>query len=217
MRSPTKQAIAGELLDRYGRTYAEQAGFSVRDKPAALYKLLVLSTLLSARIGATQAMEAARGLFDAGWTTADKLADTTWAQRRDVLNRSGYARYDESTAKMLGDSMALLTDRWDGDLRKLREEADHDPERMRALLKELKGIGDVGVDIFFREVQSVWEELRPFADERALAVARDLDLADDASSLARRCDDEDLPRLVAALVRAGLDDARDEILAAAAG
>jgi len=68
-----------------------------------------------------------------------------------VLNRAGYARYDESTSRMLGDTCALLLERYRGDLRKLREEAGHDPQRERALLKEFKGLGDVGVDIFSRE------------------------------------------------------------------
>jgi hypothetical protein len=37
------------LLERYGRTYAEDAGIRLADRPAPLYQLLVLATLLSAR------------------------------------------------------------------------------------------------------------------------------------------------------------------------
>lgn len=51
------------------------------------------------------------------------MAEATWRQRTDVLNRAGYARYDESTSRMLGDTAQLLLDRYRGDLRKLREEA----------------------------------------------------------------------------------------------
>lgn len=37
------------ILKRYGTTYAQQAGIRLADKPAPLYQLLVLATLLSAR------------------------------------------------------------------------------------------------------------------------------------------------------------------------
>jgi hypothetical protein len=43
-------------------------------------------------------------------------------------------------------------DRYDGDLRKLRAQADDDADALRRLVTECKGVGDVGADIFFREV-----------------------------------------------------------------
>jgi hypothetical protein len=45
--------IVRELLDRYGCPYAEQAGIRLADRPVPLYQLLVLSTLLTARIRPT--------------------------------------------------------------------------------------------------------------------------------------------------------------------
>jgi hypothetical protein len=120
-----------------------------------------------------------------------------------VLNENGYARFDERTATMLGDACDLLLERYQGDLRKLREEAGRDPAQERRLLKEVKGIGDVGVDIFFREVQVAWDELYPFADRRALDAARRLGLPGDARALARGHDPRSFTRLVAALVRMG--------------
>ncbi|GAB7184897.1 hypothetical protein ATKI12_4728 [Kitasatospora sp. Ki12] len=38
-----------ELLDRFGRTYAEEAGIAQRDKPSPLYRLLILTVLCSVR------------------------------------------------------------------------------------------------------------------------------------------------------------------------
>jgi hypothetical protein len=78
---------------------------------------------------------------------------------------------------MLGETSALLLDRYKGDLRRLREEAGHQPATERKLIKECKGIGDVGADIFFREVQRDWSELFPFADKRALQAAKRFGLA----------------------------------------
>jgi hypothetical protein len=117
---------------------------------------------------------------------------------------------------MLGDLSEHLLERWGGDLRKLRDEAERDPKRERKLLKEAKGLGDVGVDIFFREVQAAWEELVPFADRRALDAARRLKLAGDPRRLQRLADGSaDFFRLVGALVRTELADDYDAVRRAA--
>jgi hypothetical protein len=88
----------------------------------------------------------------------------------------------------------------------------------RALLKEFKGIGDVGADVFMREVQRAWREARPFFDERALASARRLGLPDDRGELARLAPRGDTARLAAALVRSALaKDDRDIVETAVSG
>ncbi len=63
----------------------------------------------------------------------------------------------------------------------------------------------MGVDIFFREAQAIWEELYPFADQRALQVANRLGLGKDAGALAKLVSRKQFPRLVAALVRIALE------------
>ena len=213
---PDPDVVIGVVLDRYGRTFSDQVGFDpLTDKPAPLFKLLVMSLLLSARIASNQALAATRGLFDQGWTTPKKLAATSWEERTRVLNRSGYARYDESTARMLGDTTHLLLDRWHGDLRELRHEAGCQPEAERELLQEFKGIGDVGADIYFREVQPAWSELMPFLDRRARSIAEALGLPPEADQLRSRVDsDRDFARLAAGLVRVGLDHGEEDVRAA---
>jgi endonuclease III len=213
---PSRDRIVGALLERHGRTYAQELGIKLeRGTPSVLFRWLCASILLSARIGAGAATQAARALADQGWTTAAKMARATWEQRTRTLNQAGYARYDESTSRMLGDTSQMLVEKYRGDLRRLREAAGRDPERERALLKECKGIGDVGADIFCREAQIVWDELFPFADRRALETARRLGLEDDAGRLAERVRRKDYPRLLAALVRAGLAKDVDGVLEAA--
>ena len=88
----------------------------------------------------------------------------------------------------------MLLDRYQGDLRKLREAAGRDPQEERRLLEEFKGIGDVGADIFMREVQLVWDELYPFADRRGLSAAARLGLGDSAQALSAFVDRADFPR-----------------------
>lgn len=218
MAGNTKRMVDA-LLERWGTTYSEAAGFDPADNtPAPLFRLLVLSLLISARIRAAVAVAAARALAEAGWTTPDTMAASDWADRARVLNEAGYARYDERTSTMLADSTELLRERWGGDLRRLREEAGRDPDREHRLLTEFKGIGDVGADVFCREVQGAWDELYPFADDRVLGTARELGLPADATGLAELASRQDFPRLVAALVRVGLErDPRASVEQAMAG
>lgn len=213
----SRKALVREILRRYPKSQAEELGLRVGENtPSQLFRWLIASLLFSARISAGQAEKTANALFRSGWRTAKTMSETSWEERVKVLNRSGYARYDESTARYIGDSTALLVDRYGGDLRKLREAAHRDPEQERALLKRFKGIGDVGADIFFREVQLAWSELYPFSDEKALEAARALDLGDDARALARVVDERsDLPRLLAGLVRIGLHHEEEDIRNAA--
>lgn len=206
-----KRARVAEILHLYGLPYAKELGLDLsRNKPATLFRWLCASLLFSARISSKQAMKAARALSDAGWTTPEKLAKSTWQQRVRVLNRSGYARYDESTSRMLGETANDLIEQYRGDLRKLRSKAGCDPRAERMLLRKFKGVGDVGVSIFFREVQEAWPELYPFADTKALSAAKRLGLGKSAVELSRLVDRQDYVPLIAGLVRVDLGKHYDQ-------
>jgi endonuclease III len=203
------------LLERYGRTYAEEAGIRLADRPAPLYQLLVLATLLSARISAGVAVAAARELFRAGYRTPAAMREASWQDRVDALGRGHYRRYDERTANMLGDAANLCLRRWHGDLRRLHREAGDEISRLRALLTEFPGIGPTGADIFLREVQDVWTGIRPYLDRKVTAGARKLRLPTAPESLARLTEPADTTRFASALVRVALDrhaagDPRDQ-------
>jgi hypothetical protein len=88
----------------------------------------------------------------------------------------------------------------------MREAADGDADRLRELLTAVPRLGPVGADIFTREVQAVWPELRPHLDAKALAGAGELGLPQDPQELAGQVAGDDLARLAAALVRADRDD-----------
>ncbi|MEV4755199.1 hypothetical protein AB0J86_08800 [Micromonospora sp. NPDC049559] len=201
-----QRALVKTLLDRHGRLYAEDAGIPLADRPAPLYQLLVLATLLSTRIRAGVAVAAARELFRAGFRTPQGMESATWQERVDALGRGHYRRYDERTATMLGAGARLCLERWRGDLRRLHQEADGDRSALRRLLTEFPGIGPTGTDIFLREAQAVWGDLRPFTDRRMLAGARRLGLPAAAENLAGLVPGKDFPRLASALVRVSLGE-----------
>ncbi|ADD41716.1 endonuclease [Stackebrandtia nassauensis] len=198
----SKDVVRG-LIERHGTTYAEQAGINLRDTPAPLYQLLMLSTLLSARIGSDIAVAAAKELFTSGYRTPKAMREASWQDRVDALGRGHYRRYDEKTSTMLGDGAQLALDRWKGDLRRLHTEAD-DLSDVTRLLREFPGIGSTGASIFCREVQGVWTDLAPYVDERTAKGADKLGLPTDANELAKLVKPADFPRLVAGCVRVAL-------------
>ena len=211
------RAIVDALLRVHGRTFAEEAGIELQaDDADSIFCLLVTSLLLSARIDHRIAVAAARALFDRGWTSARALRDAGWQARTSVLNAAGYARYDESTSRMLGDTCEIALDRYDGDVRRLRADADGQVEVLAKALQAFKGIGKVGANIFLREVQAVWTEFSPFVDDRAGAAAKECHLPSDADSLSGLAGD-DIARLTAALIRASIEGDVDRVLAIADG
>ncbi len=197
-----ERKVVEDLLDRYGETYAEQAGIRLTDKPSPLYQLLVLSTLLSARISADVAVAAAKELFKAGFRTAQKMQQASWQDRVDALGRGHYRRYDERTSTMLGDGAELLIKRWGGDLRRLWAEAGRKSSRIHELLTEFPGIGPTGADIFLREVQAVWPEVAPYVDKRVSERAAKAGLPSSPEGLGKLVDSpSQLARLTASLIR----------------
>ncbi|MEY7973712.1 endonuclease [Saccharomonospora xinjiangensis] len=196
---------AERLLRVAGRTYADEAGIDLKDTPSALYRLLVLAVLLSARIKSGIAVASARELFAAGCTTPRGTLDTSWQQRVDALGRGHYVRYDESTATTLGKGAELLAEEYRSDLRRMAKRADGDVAALRTLLREVPGIGAVGADIFCREVQAVWPWVRPYLDRKARQGAERIGLPSSVDPLSSLVKADDLARFSAALVRVALD------------
>jgi endonuclease III len=194
------EEVVRRVLDRYGRTFAEEAGIALTDEPAPLFQLLALAQLLSARIGAGVAVAAARELTAAGWTTPQKLRDALRPRVVAALGRAGYRRYDERTATQLREMAALVLDRYGGDLRRLGEKAGGEVEAAARLVREVKGIGPTGAAVFLREAQAVWPWVRPYLDDRARAGAGRVGIPD-GDALAGLVAPDDLARFAAALVR----------------
>ena len=193
------------LLKKYGQTYAEEIGIKIENTPSSLFQWLCCANLFSTRISSEIAVNAAKSIIGEGLTTPEKMKDTTWQHRVNVVHRAQYVRYDERTATFLGQVADILVEKYNGDIRKLREKANKDPEKIRQLLKEFKGMGDVGVNIFFREIQTVWPELYPFVDSKVEKGAKKYGLPTNTDKLADLVSKKDFVKLSDALVRMDLN------------
>lgn len=217
MAKKKRRTLVRALLETHGTTFSDELKIHVeKNTPAPLFQMLCASLLYSARISAASSTSAMKALIEAGLTTPKKMAEATWQDRVDVITWHGYKRYDERTSTMLGEMAERVLHHYGGDLRKLREAAEHDVERERTLLREFKGIGTTGASIFLREVQVAWDEVFPFVDEKVAKAAVQLGLPRDPKRLAELVGGRrDFARLAAALVRVDLEKAYDEIREAA--
>jgi endonuclease III len=212
-----KRRLVRALRSRMGRGFAEEYGFRVIANPARLFQILYLSILLANDRDYRRAVRTAQMLRDRGWESAANMARSLHDERAALIRMAGRKRDAEKLAATLGDLAQKIVDRYRGDLRRLRSEAQRDAGRERALLKKLPGVDDRAVDLFFREVQVLWPEVAPFVDRRAMAAARKLDLGRsvaDLTVLAKARESEKLAWLAGALARVDLENRYDEIRAA---
>jgi len=195
--------IVQGLLERHGQTFADEAGIHLTDAPKPLFRLLCLTVLLATRMRHSMGVDAARALGEAGLDTPEDVADHR-DRVRETLTGAGYVRYDESKADQLAQSAAHCRDAYDGDLRRLRGTDD-----LADRLTEFTGIGEVGAEIFLREVQAVWPEVRPVFGRPGRSGAKAVGLPQDDGALADLVSGDDVARLAAALVRVDLDGDED--------
>jgi endonuclease III len=197
--------VVRQLLKVAGTTYAAEADVRIGDKPMPLFQLLVLCMLASKPIDATIAMRAGHELFSDGLKTPKAVLDAERQTMIEAFGRAHYARYDESSATRLTEMAQRVVDDYSGDLREIPRRTSNNVAAAKQMLKQLKGIGDTGVDIFLREVQDVWTWVRPHFDKRATRTAKALGLPSDPEKLGALAPRANA-RLAAALVRTSLDD-----------
>jgi hypothetical protein len=165
---------------------------------------MVLDVIVKSRpISHNLAEKTINHLLEEGYHHIDVLATTTWEERTKVLREGGYNRYREQCATYLGslsDIVANKYGRWrlylgpglygilkygilDGDLNNLLHAAHGDREKVRTLMKEFKGVGDLGVELFLNNVQSIWPSIAPFLDSRSLQTAEEVGIGGDLNAI----------------------------------
>ncbi|HYM96980.1 MAG TPA: hypothetical protein VET26_06755 [Candidatus Sulfotelmatobacter sp.] len=139
----------------------------------------------------------------------------------ELLDRGGYARYDERTATQLLELARIMAERHRGRVSAL---ADLSPEELEQALDALPGWGPTTVRIFLRELRGVCQGAAPPIDARALAAARHLHLIRSATrermeaaiKMVATDAHVDIRDLEAALIRLALHH-RDDLAGCAGG
>ena len=164
-----------KLISTVGGKFSKELGIDLsKGKFTEIFKWFLASKFFVARIGTNIAIKTYREFEKCGVLSPEKILETGWDGLVRILDDGGYVRYDFSTATKLLEIMEDLMKFYYGDLNKLHEMAD-DEDDLEDLLKGLgKGIGDVTVNIFLRELRSVWKMANPIPSELVILAARNL-------------------------------------------
>jgi len=141
-----------------------------------VFKWFLASILFGARISESIVVKTYGQFKKEDVLSCQKILDTGWDALVKILDHGGYVRYDFKTATKLLDIMGGLQKFYKGDLNQLHREAK-DPFDLENRLKNLgKGIGDVTVNIFLRELRGTWEKAGPYPGDLSIQAARNLGL-----------------------------------------
>ncbi len=173
-----KEIISIEKLinDLGGRFSVELEIDLSGDDPGEIFKWFLASKLFGARISSDIAMKTYREFEASGTTTPEMIVRTGWDGLVHILDNGGYVRYDFSTATKLLEIMNDLKKDYGGDLNRLHDESIDEEDLERRLKGLGKGIGDVTVNIFLRELRNIWEKANPQPSELVKLAARHLGL-----------------------------------------
>ena len=164
-----------ELVASRGGRYARALGIDLASPdPGERFKWFLAALLYGTRISESLATRTWHEFESHGVLSPERVAQTGWDGLVRMLDAGGYTRYDYKTATKLLAICATLMDDYAGNLDALHQAAT-DPADLETRLKALgKGIGNVTVGIFLRELRGVWPLAEPPLSPLALAAAIDL-------------------------------------------
>ena len=166
-----------ELVKKTGGRYSTELGINLeKETSQEIFKWFLASMLFGARISTTIAMHTYQAFKKHKVLTPKKMIDTGWDGLVKILDEGGYVRYDYKTATKLLDVSHNLVDQYKGNLNNVHQRANSLIE-LEKLLKDLgKGVGAVTVNIFLRELRSVWPLAEPLPLENVINSAKKIHL-----------------------------------------
>ena len=162
----------GDLVKGRGGRFASALGIDLAAPDAGeRFKWFLAAVLYGTRISEALATRTWREFAARDLLTPERILTTGWDGLVAILDAGGYVRYDYKTATKLLDVCHALTRDYGGNLDSLHAVAA-DPRDLENRLKALgKGIGDITVSIFLRELRGIWNQADPPLSPLALAAA----------------------------------------------
>lgn len=142
------------LLDRSGRRYSEILKINLETgREEEIFKWFLAAILFGAPINETSVIKPFECLTRYNVLTPGRILETGWDGLVKILDEGGYTRYDFKTSDKLLQVMRNLASKYNGRLIDLHEKSK-DARDLEKRLKDLgKGIGDMTVGIFLRELR----------------------------------------------------------------
>jgi endonuclease III len=163
------------LVENFGKIYSEMLGINLASgKDEEIFKWFFASILFGAPITETSVIKTYKCFEKYDVLTPQQILKTGWDGLVRILDEGSYTRYDFKTADKLLQVMQNLLQKYNGHLTLLYNQAS-DMQDLKNRLKNLgKGIGEVTVNIFLRELRDVWEKAKPEPTSLVLLAAKNL-------------------------------------------
>ena len=163
------------LVEDFGQKYSEILGISLNDEAdEETFKWFLASILFGAPITETSVIKTYKCFQKYDVLTPEGILETGWDGLVKILDEGSYTRYDFKTADKLLEVMQNLIENYGGSLNLLHSKAS-DTRDLEKRLKDLgKGIGDVTISIFLRELRDFWEKARPDPTSLVIVAAKNL-------------------------------------------
>jgi hypothetical protein len=163
------------LVEDFGQRYSKILGIDLSSgKDEEIFKWFLASILFGAPISENSAIKTLKCFQKYDVLTRRRILETGWEGLVRILDEGGYTRYDFKTADKLLLVMQNLTEKYKGSLIRLHGEASDADDLEKRLIDLGKGIGDVTVSIFLRELRDVWEKADPNPTALVVFAAKNL-------------------------------------------
>lgn len=163
------------LLEELGQKYSEKLGIKLETKrDSEIFKWFLAAVLLGAPITESSVIRTYKCFEKRDALTPEEILDIGWDGLVRILDEGTYTRYDYKTADKLLLVMGNLEKRYNGRLNLLHQKSLNASDLERRLKSLGKGIGDVTVSIFLRDLRDVWKKADPKPTPMVIAAAKHL-------------------------------------------
>jgi endonuclease III len=163
------------FVESLGQKYSEILDIDLSDgRDEEVFKWFFASVLFGAPITESSVIKTYKCFQKYDVLTPKKILKTGWDGLVKILDGGSYTRYDFKTADKLLAVMENLMEKYNGSLNLIHSKAS-DARDLENRLKSLgKGIGDVTVSIFLRELRGIWEKADPNPTSLEILAAKEL-------------------------------------------
>jgi hypothetical protein len=174
-----KAEVIKPLVRQLGKKFSVRLGIDLASlENSEVFKWFLASILFGARISETIVVNTYREFEKEKILSPEAILGTGWDGLVEILDRGGYVRYDFKTATKLLEVMGSLKDKYGGNLNTLHKDS-LDSKDLEKRIKNLgKGIGEVTVGIFLRELRGLWRKADPPLSPLVVTAIRNLVLLD---------------------------------------
>jgi endonuclease III len=170
------------LVEKFGRKYSDILGINLKTKDdGEIFKWFLASVLFGAPINENSVLRTYKRFESHEVLAPEKILETGWDGLVKILDEGGYARYDFKTSDKLLEVMGNLLVKYEGSLNLIHERAS-DSYDLEKRLKDLgKGVGDVTVSIFMRELRDLWKKADSKPTSLVILAAKNLGIVREES------------------------------------